>query len=136
MEVLQNNTEKELTPSLMASLELRYPMLCQVQSCDWRKAISRAPKPCSQRQGISALGSSQALKIPYHMTPILLPTVGQVMELLESSSLLLPKSAASAYRALSKISANEMADATSSEEALARLGVVEGFPVKAGEISS
>lgn len=97
----------------------------QVKVCDWQQALKQAPKPCSQRQGMSALASSQAVKLPHHTAPLLMPTLQTTLRMVGESGSPLLKTAAEACRAALERQAEYEGRNDDLEEVLKRLGVVE-----------
>ena len=98
--------------------------LCtQVESRDWRVALSTASKPCSQRQGLRAMAAEAAKPLPYHLAPLLLKPLATLLQQLHSSCLPLPHiPVAVAAAAVSRVCED---DNTLLEGILQRLGAVE-----------
>ena len=69
------------------------------------------------------------------MTPVLLPVMRQVLQQLDSCSLSLPTLATAACKTLHEVPDSKLAEAAQLEEALVRLGALEGCPGEAGKVS-
>ena len=108
----------------------------QVRVSDWRNALRKAPKACSQRQGISALALTQTLPLPYHLAPLLLAPLQQTLQQLANSGLQLPSSAAAACKALHCPLSQESRQEGNFEQALVKLGVIQPAPEFTGTILS
>lgn len=98
--------------------------LAQVTVSDWKKALQRAPKPCSQRQGFAALSSSQTLAVPYHISPLLLQTLSQSLQILNAAGISLPACVAAICPRLK----DSLQDESCLENALMKLGAIQADP--------
>lgn len=94
---------------------------------DWRQALRKAPKACSQRQGVAALASGQAVALAHHFVPCLLQPLRHALQRLGAAALQLPSPAAAACKALDA-SPGQNAPTTNLEEALIRLGAIKPEP--------
>ena len=61
-----------------------------VEPLDWDQALCDAPEPCSRREATHALAADLARPLAYHVAPLLLPALQQVLQSVGRSSLPLP----------------------------------------------
>lgn len=120
--------------TLVSSLfqrELCSRLCTQVESRDWRAALSTASKPCSQRQGLRAMEAEAARPLPYHLAPLLLKPLATLLRQLHSSCLPLPHiPVAIAAAAVCRVGEDDNAQL---EGILQKLGAVERSTLDAKE---
>lgn len=75
----QGQLQRKLPGNLLQKL--------QVKAIDWRTAQAAAPLPCSARQNLSALSSGHAKALPYHLGPLLLPTIIRALQCIAAAQL-------------------------------------------------
>ena len=113
-------------------LAVRLPLGCgdlwfgeQVRLSDWRTALSRAPPPCSRRQGMSALAAASASPLPYHLAPLLLPALHRSILAVHESCMSLTASVATATTAAAALDRGRLEEL---ETRLREAGAVHGPP--------